>query len=140
MAGGEPDGTGAVSWPPWPELTRDQRPVLVLPFDPARPAPPGSGWTRAGGGVPAPQPGWSAAFDGVRLLVRGPDGAAWFDGPVGATRAWARAVRTHRTLLLVTGDFTTAFDLRGAAERGALLLLAVPVRPVEVHRAAPVDQ
>ncbi|MFJ5231412.1 hypothetical protein ACIQBJ_16120 [Kitasatospora sp. NPDC088391] len=140
MADGGPEGLGVTAWPPWPELTRGQQPVLVLPFDPARPDPPGSDWTRADGGFPEPPPGWSAVFDGARLLVRRPGGDTWFDGPVHATREWGRAVRTHRTLLLVTGGFANAFDFPAAAARGELLLLAVPVRPVEARGAVPPGQ
>ncbi|MFE4995528.1 hypothetical protein [Streptomyces mirabilis] len=75
-----------------------------------------------------PHPGWSAALEDGRLTVHRPGGATWFDREIGADRHWRRRVRDHRTLLLVTGPFTSIFDLRPAAEAGRLFLLTTPVR------------
>ncbi|RKE16815.1 hypothetical protein [Streptomyces sp. TLI_171] len=107
------------------------RPVLLAPPDASRPAGPDNGWCGPRLGPPEQQPGWEAEFDGARLVVRDPCGAAWYDGPLAAARQWTRAVRTHRTLLIVTGDFTSAFDFPTAATAGNLLLLAIPIRLVD---------
>ncbi|RAJ29676.1 hypothetical protein K353_06564 [Kitasatospora sp. SolWspMP-SS2h] len=120
-------------WPPWPELMPGHRPVLVAPADPARPTPSAEGWRGAEGGGPRleegwSEEGWSALFDGRHLAVRRPCGTPWYDGPLAATREWTRAARTHHTLLIVTGQFTTAFDFPPAAAAGRLLTLAVPIR------------
>ncbi|RKE23397.1 hypothetical protein [Streptomyces sp. TLI_171] len=122
-------GTGR-AWPPWPELMPGHRPALVAPADPTRPVRPQDGWTTPGC-APAPHPDWSAVFDGTRLTVHRPDGTRWFDGPIAAAREWTRAARTHRTLLIVTGEFGSAFDLPAAAADGRLLLIAMPLRLVD---------
>ncbi|MFK0191416.1 hypothetical protein [Kitasatospora sp. NPDC090308] len=131
------------AWPPWTELMPGHRPVLVAPADPARPTPSAEGWRGPEDGDPRPEEdwpeedpseeswseeGWSALFDGRHLAVRRPCGTPWYDGPLAATREWTRAARTHRTLLIVTGHFTTAFDFPPAAAAGRLLTLAVPIR------------
>ncbi|GLW54732.1 hypothetical protein [Kitasatospora phosalacinea] len=124
-------GAGRV-WGPWPELLADRRPVLVVPLAPERLASAADGWGGAGE-PPRLQEGWSAAFDGARLVVTRPDGTAWYDGPLAAARDWARAVRAHRTLLIVTGPFTAPFDLHPAAAAGRLSVLTVPARLVDAH-------
>ncbi|MEV4558182.1 hypothetical protein AB0K51_14485 [Kitasatospora sp. NPDC049285] len=124
------------AWEPWPELMAGHRPVLVAPSDPARPAHAGEGW---GGDNALPQlrEDWSAAYDGTRLTVHRLGRAAWYDGPLSAGREWARALRSHRTLLLLTGPFTSPFDFPAAAAEGRLLLLAVPARVVDAHQHPP---
>ncbi|MEV7214530.1 hypothetical protein AB0O31_15725 [Kitasatospora cineracea] len=120
-------GTGLYD-SPWPELMPDGRPVLLVPACPARRVLAGDGWS----GLDAlhrsvePCPGWSAVLDGYRLTLRHPGGAVWFDGEVAADRHWRRRLRDHRTLLLITGPFTTPFDFRPAAQAGHLLLLTAP--------------
>ncbi|MFE6866138.1 hypothetical protein ACFVFS_06245 [Kitasatospora sp. NPDC057692] len=110
----------------WPELLPDRRPALVVPAWAAGPAVAGEGWSRQAGGLEdGPAPGWSAAAAPPRLTVRRPAGQPWFDARVTAGREWWRALRAHGALLLVTGPFTDVFDLRPAAEAGALTLLTV---------------
>ncbi|MGY0466959.1 hypothetical protein ACW14Y_42870 (plasmid) [Kitasatospora sp. cg17-2] len=116
---------------PWTELMPDLRPVLVLPADPGRPLVPGDGWTGHDTALmPAagPHPLWSAVLTGHRLTVHRPGGQVWFDGGITVTREWTRSVRAHRTLLLITGPFTSAFDFHPAAAAGRLLLLSTPIR------------
>lgn len=124
-------GAGRV-WAPWPELMAGHRPVLVAPFDPSRPADPAQGWTGPGT-VSEVRRDWAAAFDGTRLLVTRPDGAAWYDGPVAAAREWTRALRAHQALTLATGAFHTPFDFPAAAAQGRLSVLTVPARLVDTH-------
>ncbi|BAJ26472.1 MULTISPECIES: hypothetical protein [Kitasatospora] len=118
--------------PPWPDLLADHRPALVAPAAPHRPAPAGEGWTGPDT-LPALREDWAAAYDGTRLVVTRPDGTPWYDGPLAAAREWARALRAHRTLILVTGPFTSPFDFRPAAAAGRLAVLAVPARLVDTH-------
>ncbi|MFJ1752751.1 hypothetical protein [Kitasatospora sp. NPDC088134] len=122
-------GTG-LEGRPWPELLSDGRPALIVPATPDRQALAEEGW--AGRGTAdldtGPHPGWSATLTDAHLTVHRPGGAVWFDGEVGADRHWRRRVRDCHVLLLVTGDFTSVFDLRPAAETGQLFLLTVPAR------------
>ncbi|MFJ4681640.1 hypothetical protein [Kitasatospora sp. NPDC088783] len=145
--------TAGKAWPPWPELMPGHRPVLVAPADPTRPTPSTEGWRGPEDHNPQPEEdhpekdhpeenrpeenrpeegwseeGWSALFDGRHLTVRRPCGTPWYDGPLTATREWTRAARTHHTLLIVTGHFTTAFDFPPAAATGQLLTLTIPIR------------
>ncbi|WP_371523059.1 hypothetical protein [Kitasatospora sp. NBC_01300] len=60
-----------------------------------------------------------------------PGGHPWYEGPVAAGRQWQRAIRAHRTLLLVTGPFTGVLDFKAAAATGELLLLTVAARLTE---------
>ncbi|MET9181880.1 hypothetical protein ABZX88_27165 [Kitasatospora aureofaciens] len=115
---------------PWPELLPDRSPVLVFPAHPARLPVPEDGWAGCDAArtfPAAPQPGWSAVMTGTRLTIHRPGGAIWFDGEITATREWHRRLRDQHTLLLITGAFTSAFDLRPAAAAGRLLLLTTPV-------------
>ncbi|WP_405021281.1 hypothetical protein OHV05_34620 [Kitasatospora sp. NBC_00070] len=115
---------------PWPELMPDHQPVLVFPADVGRPLVLEDGWAERGT-TPAlatgPHPGWSAVLDGYRLTVRRPGGPAWFDGEVAATREWSRSGRAYRTMLLITGPFTSVFDFQPTAAAGWLLLIT-PIR------------
>ncbi|MFH8387300.1 hypothetical protein ACH4E7_41410 [Kitasatospora sp. NPDC018058] len=109
----------------------DHRPALVIPADPGRRLLLEDGWAGHGTApalAAAPQQAWSAVLAEVRLTVRRPGGLTWFDGEITATREWRRAVREHRTLLLITGPFTSVFDFRATAAAGRLLLLATPIR------------
>ncbi|MFD0561063.1 hypothetical protein ACFQ2M_02750 [Kitasatospora saccharophila] len=134
--GGGGGGGGGRVWEPWAELMADHRPVLVAPAAPGRPAPAGDGWSGPGA-PPELRRDWSAAFDGTRLVVTRPDGQPWYDGPLTAAREWARALRAHGTLVIVTGPFTAPADLRPAAAGGRLSTLAVPARLVDAHRPPP---
>ncbi|MFD7416189.1 hypothetical protein [Kitasatospora purpeofusca] len=78
--------------------------------------------------VAGPHPLWSAVLTGDWLTVHRPGGRVWFDGGITVTREWTRSVRAHRTLLLITGPFTGAFDFHSAAAAGRLLLLTTPTR------------
>ncbi|MCX4755166.1 hypothetical protein [Kitasatospora purpeofusca] len=122
-------GTGLCG-SPWPELLPDRRPVLVVPAMAGPAVPAGEGWTAHPPGYD-PTPGWTAVLDGQHLTVRRPGGQPWYKGPVAAGRQWQRAIRTHRTLLLVTGPFTGVLDFRAAAATGELLLLTVAARLTE---------
>ncbi|MER6256825.1 hypothetical protein ABT224_36330 [Streptomyces sp. NPDC001584] len=53
------------------------------------------GWVKTSDydGWAAPCPGWEARLAGEHLLVRQPDGAAWYDGTLPATEAWRAAAR-----------------------------------------------
>lgn len=116
---------------PWPELLPDRRPVLVVPAAPGRLLVLEDGWADRDTATMltvGPQPGWSAVLDGSRLTVHRPGGLAWFDGEIAVTREWRRRVRDHRTLLLITGPFTSVFDFQPAAAAGRLFLLTAPIR------------
>ncbi|MFJ4674092.1 hypothetical protein [Kitasatospora purpeofusca] len=119
-------GTG-LRGSPWPELLPDRRPVLVVPAVATSSALAAEGWTAHLPGYDT-APRWSAAFDGHRLAVHRPDGHPWYDGPVTAGRQWYRAIRSHHTLLLVTGPFTGLLDFKAVAASGQLLLLTVAAR------------
>ena len=115
---------------PWPELMPDHRPVLVLPADPGRLLVLEDGWAdrhTASALATGPQPAWSAVLADYRLTIHRPGGLTWFDGEIAATREWSRAIRAHRTLLLVTGPFTSVFDFQPAAAAGQLFLLTTPI-------------
>ncbi|MFE2729442.1 hypothetical protein [Kitasatospora sp. NPDC059327] len=119
---------------PWPELTRDHRPVLIVPADPGRPLVLEDGWAdrdAAPATATGPNPAWSAVLGGYRLTIHRPGGRAWFDDEIATTREWRRSVLAHGTLLLITGLFTSVFDFRPAAAAGRLLLLSTPVRPAD---------
>ncbi|MGY0466763.1 hypothetical protein ACW14Y_41885 (plasmid) [Kitasatospora sp. cg17-2] len=122
-------GTGLCG-SPWPELLPDRRPVLVVPAAAASPVVAGEDWTAHPPGHD-PAPGWSAVLDGQHLTVRRSGGYPWFEGSVAVGRQWQRAIRAHRTLLLVTGPFTGVLDFRAAADSGGLLLLTVAARLTE---------
>ncbi|MFC5664998.1 hypothetical protein ACFP3U_18680 [Kitasatospora misakiensis] len=122
-------GTG-LRGSPWPELLPDRRPVLVVPAMAASPVLAGEGWTAHPPGCD-PAPGWSAVLDGQHLAVCRPGGHPWYDGPVAGGRQWQRAIRAHRTLMLVTGPFTGVLDFKAAAATGELLLLTVAARLTE---------
>ncbi|WP_093858192.1 hypothetical protein [Streptomyces sp. TLI_053] len=119
-------GTG-LRGSPWPELLPDRRPVLVVPAMAGPAVLSGEGWTAHVPGCD-PAPGWSAVLDGQQLAVHRPGGRPWYEGPVAAGRQWQRALRAHRTLLLVTGPFAGVLDFRAAAATGRLLLLTVAAR------------
>ncbi|MYS39112.1 hypothetical protein K388_07180 [Streptomyces sp. KhCrAH-43] len=58
-------------------------------------------------GWAAPCSGWEAHLAGEDLLVRQPDGAAWYDGTLPATDAWRAAARRAGQLYhftAATGD------------------------------------
>ncbi|MGW2376555.1 hypothetical protein [Kitasatospora sp. NPDC001683] len=116
----------------WPELLRDRRPVLVVPAAPGRLLVLEDGWADRDTATPAlaadPDTTWSAVLADNRLTIRRPGGLTWFDGEIAATREWRRAVREHRTLLLITGPFTSVFDFQPAAAAGQLFLLTTPIR------------
>ncbi|WBP92167.1 hypothetical protein [Kitasatospora cathayae] len=90
------------------------------------------GWadrdTATPGPAAGPDPTWSAVPADNWLTIRRPGGLTWFDGEIAATREWRRAVREHRTLLLITGPFTSVFDFQPAAAAGQLFLLTTPIR------------
>ncbi|MFE2107000.1 hypothetical protein ACFXAF_14170 [Kitasatospora sp. NPDC059463] len=110
----------------WPELLPDRRPVLVVPAPVAGPLRVEEGWSRqAGFPEDGPAPGWSVTAAAPRLTVHRPSGETWLDTSIMAGREWWRALRSQEVLLLVTGPFTGVFDLRPAAEAGALAVLAV---------------
>lgn len=109
---------------PWPELTPDRRPVLVVPAFPGRLMILDDGWSHH---ATDPRPAWSAVLDGHRLTLLRPGGQTWYDGEITTTHEWRRAVRAHTTLLLITGPFTSPHDLRTAATSGRLLLLTTPI-------------
>ncbi|MFB7669137.1 hypothetical protein ACFC1R_35360 [Kitasatospora sp. NPDC056138] len=116
---------------PWPELLPDRRPVLVVPAAPARPLLLEDGWAdrdTAPALAVGPQPDWSAVLTDSRLTIRRPGGLTWFDGEIAATREWRHRIRDARTLLLITGPFTSAFDFQPAAAAGRLFLLATRIR------------
>ncbi|MFE7558823.1 hypothetical protein [Kitasatospora sp. NPDC057500] len=62
------------------------------------------------------------------MTIRRPGRHTWYDGEVAAGREWHHAIRTHRTLLMVTGPFTSALGFRSAATGGRRSLLTVPAR------------
>lgn len=67
------------------------------------------GWVETSdyAGWAAPCPGWEAQLEGDRLLVRQPDGAAWYDGTLPATEAWRAAAQEAGQLYhftAATGD------------------------------------
>ncbi|MGK4578675.1 hypothetical protein [Kitasatospora sp. HPMI-4] len=116
---------------PWPEFLFDRRPVLVVPAAPGRLPAPEDGWADRDTALAltaGPRPSWSAVLDESRLVIHRPGGEAWFDGEIGVTREWRRAVRAHRTLLLVTGPFANPFEFTAAVGAGRLLLLTTPIR------------
>jgi hypothetical protein len=53
------------------------------------------GWVETSdyAGWAAPRPGWEARLEGDHLLVRQPDGAAWYDGTLPTTEAWRAAAQ-----------------------------------------------
>ncbi|MFE7527647.1 hypothetical protein ACFU7Y_18300 [Kitasatospora sp. NPDC057542] len=123
-------GTGLYGRP-WPELMPGQRPVLVVPAVPGRPVLAEDGWAGRDTALDLaadPRPGWSAVLDDYRLTVRRPGGTAWFDGEITADRQWRRRIRDHRTLLLITGPFTSVLDFQPVAAAGRLFLLTTPIR------------
>ncbi|WP_043463470.1 hypothetical protein [Kitasatospora sp. MBT66] len=124
-------GTG-LGGHPWPELMPDRRPVLVVPAAPGRLLVLEDGWADRDTATPeltaGPDPAWSAVLDDHRLTIHRPGGLTWFDGDIAATREWRRQVREHRTLLLITGPFTSVFDFRTTAAAGQLFLLTTPIR------------
>jgi hypothetical protein len=123
VAGGAPESV------PWPEFLAG-RPVLVVPAAPGRAPVPEDGWTDAGTALALthPRAGWSAVLKGRCLSLRRPGGEAWFEGEVAATRDWRRSLRTHRSVLLVTGPFANPFELPAAAAAGRLVVLAAAAR------------
>ncbi|MFJ1757892.1 hypothetical protein [Kitasatospora sp. NPDC088134] len=146
-AGSDGDGAAAECWAPWPDLTREHRPVLVVPFDRGRPVLAADGWTGSDRWVeprrsPAGPVRWFAVLDGPRLTVRRPGGVLWFDGPVAATREWRRAVRHWQCLTLLTGPFRSPFELAAAPGRSLRLVaatarLAVPGPPLRAALPGP---
>ncbi|MER6302043.1 hypothetical protein ABT247_21130 [Kitasatospora sp. NPDC001539] len=124
--------TGAESRP-WPELMPDRRPVLVVPAAPTRLPVVDDGWADRDSAGPElatrPVPAWSAVLDDDdRLVIHRPGGVIWFDGRIAAGREWRRAIRTHRSLLLITGPFTSVLDFQHAAAAGRLSLLTTAAR------------
>ncbi|MGW3044430.1 hypothetical protein ACWC9T_31285 [Kitasatospora sp. NPDC001159] len=108
----------------------DHRPVLAVPAAHGRRPVLEDGWAdrdTAPTLAADPQPAWSAVLNESHLVINRPGGLTWFDGEVAATREWRRAIRVHRTLLLITGPFTSVFDFHAAATTGRLFLLTTPI-------------
>lgn len=114
---------------PWPEFL-DRRPVLVVPASPDRAVTHEDGWAEGSEALATAEPNrsWSAVLTRSHLTIRRPGGLPWFTGEITATREWRRAVRNHRSLLLITGPFADPSGFRPAAAAGRLSLLATPAR------------
>ncbi|MEU1425438.1 hypothetical protein [Kitasatospora sp. NPDC005751] len=121
-------GTG-LGCRPWPEFL-DRRPALIVPSAPDRVLRGEDGWAErhTGRALAGPEPSWSAVLTHCHLSVHRPGGLLWFDGEIAAAREWRRAVRSQRSLLLITGPFTSVFEFPAAATAGRLFLLTIPAR------------
>ena len=109
----------------WPELWRGL-PTLVFPARPDHPA--DSGWLPADAAVLLDEaPRWLATLAGDHLHVAGPDGRAWYRGPLLSTRAWRRTARDRAELLLITGPFGHPAEFWTTARSGHLLCATADV-------------
>ncbi|MGP3951206.1 hypothetical protein [Streptomyces sp. 7N604] len=75
-------------------------------------------------GWAVPCPGWSTTLIGDHLLVRSPDGAAWYDGTLPTSECWRRAARETGRLYHFTAEHQDLGAVGRAIAAGQALAIA----------------
>ncbi|MFC1408419.1 hypothetical protein ACEZCY_03865 [Streptacidiphilus sp. N1-12] len=109
----------------WPQFLHG-RPVLVYPRATGLAE---EGWTSVFElpDTPVPSRQWFAVLEDIEfLLVQRPGGRHWFAGPLQSTREWRRAARSFRSVLQLTGPFTSPGEFAASAAAGEVRAVTVP--------------